>query len=159
MGKLQFLLVAVGLGATSMADASTPRQFLEDAIKGDNSEVVLGGIAARRGNSTGVRDFGARLSTDHSHARVEAAAVARALRVPVPAGMTREAVRERTRLQRLSGRAFDREFISYMIRDHREDIAKFERQAQSGDRRTAALARAQLPTLRGHLRIAERMAH
>ena len=155
------LLLALGAGASlacSPAMAAPARQFLGDAIRGDNSEMALGAIAARRGASSGVRDYGARLHSDHQQARVEAAAVARALRVPVPSGMMPEATRERTRLQRLSGPAFDREFIRYMISDHREDIGKFERQAHEGDRRTAALAAAQLPTLREHLRIAEGLA-
>jgi hypothetical protein len=42
-----------------------------------------------------------------------------------------------------------------MIKDHREDIAKFEAQTRNGDRETARLARMQLPVLRKHLRIAE----
>jgi hypothetical protein len=42
-----------------------------------------------------------------------------------------------------------------MVHDHREDIAKFEAQARTGERNTARLAREQLPTLRKHLRIAE----
>ena len=148
------LAAATALGSTA-ASAAPARQFLGDAIRGDNSETVLGAIAARRGDSAGVRDFGARLHSDHQQARVEAASVARALRLPVPSGMMPEATRERRRLQRLSGPAFDREFARYMVHDHREDIAKFERQARTGDRRTAALAQAQLPTLREHLRIAE----
>jgi putative membrane protein len=156
-----FALLALATGAafvSSPAAAAPARQFLGDAIRGDNSEMILGEIAARRGGSSGVRDFGARLHSDHRHARVEAAAVARALRVAVPSGMMPEAARERRRLQRLSGPAFDREFVRYMVNDHREDIAKFERQAHEGDRRTAALAEAQLPTLREHLRIAESLA-
>lgn len=55
----------------------------------------------------------------------------------------------------MRGRAFDMEVRRYMIDDHHKDIAKFQEQARSGDRRTANLARAQLPTLRKHLRIAE----
>jgi putative membrane protein len=159
MNRIALLTLAAGvaLGATT-ARAAPPRQFLADAIKGDNSEMALGDIGARRGDSQGVRDFGTRLHGDHAQARVEAVAVARALRVPVPSGMMPEAARERTRLQRLSGPAFDREFVRYMVNDHREDIAKFERQARTGDRRTAALAQAQLPTLREHLRIAESLA-
>jgi putative membrane protein len=159
MHKLALPMLGAGAALVSgMAAAAPPRQFLGDAIKGDNNEVVLGQIAARRGDSAGVRDFGARLHSDHAGARVEAVAVARALRVPVPAGMTPEAARERGRLQRLSGPAFDREFVRYMVNDHREDIAKFESQARTGDRRTAALAQAQLPTLREHLRIAESLS-
>jgi putative membrane protein len=69
--------------------------------------------------------------------------------------MMPEARAEQRKLEHLRGRAFDREVRRYMIHDHREDIAKFEAQARNGDRRTARLAREQLPTLRKHLRIAE----
>ena len=151
-------LAACAIIASTAASAAPARQFLSDAIRGDNSEMTLGAIAARRGGSAGVRDYGTLLHDDHANARVEAAGVARTLRVPVPAGMMPEAASERSRLQRLSGPAFDREFVRYMTRDHREDIAKFEQQVRTGDRRTAALARAQLPTLREHLRIAESLA-
>lgn len=160
MSRSALLLLGAATALVSTAAWSAPaRQFLGDAIRGDNSEMTLGQIAASRGDSAGVRDYGTRLHDDHANARVEAVRVARALRVPVPAGMMPEAVRERSRLRRLSGPAFDREFVRYMTHDHHEDIAKFEAQARSGDRRTAALARAQLPTLREHLRIAESLAH
>jgi putative membrane protein len=75
--------------------------------------------------------------------------------VSVPSSMMPEARSEQRKLERLRGRAFDREVRRYMINDHEKDIAKFEAQARSGDRRTAALAREQLPVLRKHLRIAE----
>jgi putative membrane protein len=158
MHKSALLALGASVAFAAAAQAAPPRQFLGDAIKGDNSEMILGQIAARRGESPGVRDFGQRLHSDHAQARVEAVAVARAMRVPVPSAMMPEAARERTRLQRLRGPAFDREFVRYMVNDHREDVAKFESQARTGDRRTAALAQAQLPTLREHLRIAESLA-
>jgi putative membrane protein len=159
MRKSILAVATVGLAiAATAAPAAPARQFLDDAIGGDNSEMTLGQIATRRGGSAGARDYGARLYDDHRRARVEAVAVARALRVAVPSGMMPEAARERVRLQRLSGGAFDREFARYMTNDHHDDIAKFERQARIGDRRTAALAQSQLPTLREHLRIAESLA-
>jgi putative membrane protein len=155
--KFGWLIIAASL-APAAAQAAPARQFITDAIKGDNSEMALGQIAARRGSAPGVRAFGARLRSDHGNARVEAAAVARAMHAPVPTAIMPEAARERARLQRLSGRAFDREFVRYMVGDHRDDIGKFEEQARSGDHGTAELARAQLPTLREHLRIAESLA-
>ena len=78
-----------------------------------------------------------------------------AIGVAVPTSAMPEAVAEFNKLLRLRGRAFDREVRRYMIRDHEKDIAEFRDQARHGDRRTAALAEAQLPTLRKHLRIAE----
>ena len=66
-----------------------------------------------------------------------------------------EARSEMRKLERMRGRAFDMEVRRYMINDHEKDIATFQSQVRTGDRRTAALARAQLPTLRKHLHLAE----
>ncbi|HYX47717.1 MAG TPA: DUF4142 domain-containing protein [Sphingomicrobium sp.] len=140
---------------SSAAGAASSSSFLHDAIRGDNSETRLGALIASRGSSGAVRSFGRTLESDHSTARSQAAAVARRMHVSVPASMMPEARTEYAKLERLHGRAFDREVRRYMIHDHRQDIAKFEAQARHGDRQTGSLARAQLPTLRKHLRIAE----
>jgi putative membrane protein len=150
----KLIFVAACLTSTAALSAP-PRAFLNDAIKGDNSEITLGRLIAARGASAQVRSFGTTLYRDHSTARGQAVAVARQVGVRPPTGMMAEARAEQRRLERLRGRAFDMEVRRYMINDHEQDIAKFQAQARSGDRRTAALARAQLPTLRKHLRIAE----
>ena len=69
--------------------------------------------------------------------------------------MMPEARAEYAKLQRLHGRYFDREVRRYMTDDHHKDISDFRDQTRSGDRRTAAIARRQLPTLHTHLRMAE----
>lgn len=150
----KLIFVAACLTSTA-ALAAPPAKFLQDAIKGDNSEITLGRLIAARGHSAQVRSFGNTLYRDHSTARGQAAAVARQMGVRPPTAMAPEARAERRKLERLHGRAFDMEVRRYMIHDHQEDIAKFRAQARTGDRRTADLARAQLPTLRKHLRIAE----
>ena len=148
-------LLVAALAVSTSATAAPANKFLSDAIKGDNSETTLGRLIASRGSSTSVRSFGRTLERDHSTARVQAAAVARRMGVAVPSSMMPEARSEMRKLERLRGRAFDREVRRYMIHDHRKDISEFDDQARRGDRRTAALARQQLPTLRKHLRIAE----
>lgn len=149
-------LVFVAACLTSTAALAAPaRVFLNDAIKGDNSEISLGRLIAARGYSAQVRSFGNTLYRDHSTARGQAVAVAREIGMRPPTAMMAEARMEHRKLERLRGRAFDMEVRRYMINDHRKDIATFQAQARTGDRRTAALARTQLPTLRKHLRIAE----
>lgn len=130
-------------------------QFLEHSIKGDNSESNLGRLIDQRAASAQVRSFGRTLHEDHSNARKQAAAVARHMSVPLPRTMAPEAKAEYRKLSHMQGRAFDMEVRRYMINDHRKDIADFKEQARTGDSRTAALAREQLPTLRKHLRMAE----
>ena len=152
-----FAAAAALLALPGIAQAAPAAKFLGDAIKGDNSEMTLGTLAAKRGGSKAVRSFGRMLRTDHGKAKVDAVAAARREHVAVPSGMMPEARTEYAKLQRLSGRAFDREFARYMVDDHQKDIAKFEAQTRTGDRTTAALARRTLPDLRKHLATAQRL--
>jgi len=135
--------------------AKTDKQFIEDAIKGDNSEVTLGNLAATRGDSARVRSFGETLAKDHAKAKVDAVEVAKQLGVSPPDSLTEEAQKELKKLEGLSGAAFDKEFASYMTDDHKKDIAEFEEQASTSKGETSALAKKTLPTLEKHLKIAE----
>jgi putative membrane protein len=54
------------------------------------------------------------------------------------------------KLKALHGAEFDKQFKTMMVDDHKKDIAKYEKQASSGDPQTAALAQKTLPTLRKH---------
>jgi putative membrane protein len=148
-------LFVAALVVSTSAVSAPPQQFLTDAIKGDNSEAALGRVIAARGYTAHVRSFGRTLTRDHNNARAQAAALARSYGMRPPTSMMPEARTEMRLLDRLRGRAFDREVRRFMVAGHRKNIAIFERQVRNGDRRTSSLARAQLPVLRTHLRIAE----
>jgi putative membrane protein len=148
-------LFAAVLVASTSAVAAPPRQFLSDAIRGDNSEVMLGRLISARGFSAQVRSFGRTLVRDHSDARAQAMSVARFYGMRAPTSTMPEARSAERRLRTLRGPAFDREVRRYMVSDHRKDIAMFRLQSRVGDRRTASLARRQLPTLQRHLSIAQ----
>jgi putative membrane protein len=108
-----------------------------------------------RASSPQVRSFGALLVRDHSKGLAQAQQIASRLRLRIPATLTPEARSEQRTLQRLSGRAFDREVRRYMIDDHRKDIAKFQAQARSGDRATSGYAAATVPVMQHHLAVAQ----
>jgi putative membrane protein len=155
-------LLAAGAAALTLAGAAQApghdeRHFLSDALKGDNSEMALGQLAAERAASPGVRDFGRMLHDDHAHARDEVIRVGSRLGVRPTKEMTPEARQEMAKLRRLHGRAFDREFVRYMVDDHRKDIAEFRRQA-GGRGPVADLARTTLPDLQRHLDTATQLS-
>lgn len=152
------LTVAAFTGFATTALAAGDKAFLKKAMEGDNSEMRLGQMAEQGGSSRGVREFGHMLNTDHAKAKANALPVAKSHGLAPTDEMAPEAKEEAGKLKGLSGAAFDREFASYMVKDHRKDIADFEKQARSGDRSTARLARATLPALRRHLAMAERLA-
>lgn len=152
-------VVVISIGASLTYARSEMSQnddaFLTDAIKADNSEVALGRLAAQKGGSQGVRSFGETLATDHAQAKTEAAALAEKLNISFNDEITSEAAEEQQKLQELSGADFDKEFLSYMISDHKKDISMFQKQANADKAATAALARKTLPTLRKHLDTAQ----
>jgi len=148
-------LFAAALVSAGPAFAQPAAHFMKDAIQGDYSESTLGKLIQARGASPEVRSFGAMLTRDHTQALYQAEAVAAREHLHIRPAMAPQARDELYRLRRLSGASFDREVRRYMIDDHRKDIAEFKDQVHNGDRATAALANATLPTLRKHLATAE----
>ncbi len=158
MRTVTTLLVLAALGGSaSVAAASPTTDFLEDAIKGDNSEIKLGAMAAKEGASPALRAYGAMLNSDHSKHKAKAVALAKPLGMSIPDGMTAEADVEYAKLKLLSGASFDKEFARYMVQDHKSDIADYQKQVASGDKATLKFAEATLPTLRHHLQVAEKL--
>jgi putative membrane protein len=159
MKRLSLLTLVAAPFVATAALAAPPALFLKNAAQGDQSEVTLGNLAAQRGASQGVRDYGRRLASDHGAHLGQVQALAGRMHVRIPGGMKPDARAAYRQLQTLRGGAFDRMFVQHMITDHRKDIGDYQMQARTGDRETAALARATLPTLREHLRIAQSLNH
>lgn len=147
------ILLAAALMPLS-AQADSPRTFLRNALMGDNAEIMLGNLAADRGRSQGVRDFGRTLVKDHTQARNEVLDAGRRFGIRPTREIKPEARETRDHLAGLRGRDFDREFVRHMVDDHRQDIDEFRDEAREHHGAVSDLAARQLPTLREHLRIA-----
>ncbi|MGH9567462.1 MAG: DUF4142 domain-containing protein, partial [Candidatus Angelobacter sp.] len=62
------------------------------------------------------------------------------------------------RLSKLSGKQFDRAYMADMLKDHKADIAEFQRESRSGhDSQLKEFASGTLPTLQDHLKAAEKI--
>ena len=134
---------------------SAPDHFIKDAIEGNLAEVQVGELAQQKGASQDVKDFGATLARDHAAANEKAKQAAQSVGVTPP---TKPGVKQKMmyhELSALSGERFDRRFIAGMVKDHEDDIAKYEKEAQSGSGPVADYAKQILPDLRKHLQIAE----
>ena len=139
------------------ADAHTT-QFLTDAMKGDNSEVRVGKLAAEKGATQGVKDFGTMLVNDHGAHMDKVATLAKSMNVPVTQETKAEADEVYKRLQGLSGAEFDKAFVDAMVKDHKKDIASYQEEAKSSDPApVTGLAEQTIPTLQKHLDTAEKL--
>lgn len=142
-------------GAVNGAD----REFMLKAAQGGMMEVRLGEMAAERASNQEVKQFGQRMATDHGKANNELKDLAARKNVTLPAEVEAKHKATHDRLMKLSGAAFDREYMREMVKDHDKDVALFEKAAQSSrDTELKNWAAQTLPTLREHQKMARDIA-
>lgn len=154
MKPMLFLSAMIIAAVPTICAAQSANDFVSDAIKGDNSEIALGKMAASKAGAARVRRFGKTLVADHTMARDQASKVAADLHVTVPTDKMSAATDEENKLQSMNGKDFDKEFVRYMVEDHEKDISQFKDEAKKSGP-AGNLAKEQLPTLRKHLRMAK----
>jgi putative membrane protein len=135
------------------------KEFLSNAARGSMLEVQLGNLAAQRATSPDVKQFGERMATDHTQLGQKLQQVASNLNVTPEQALTPAQQSAVSRLEKLSGKAFDREYMRSMISDHERDIAEFKRAAsQATNSDIKQFATEALPTLQEHLSMAREIS-
>jgi putative membrane protein len=126
--------------------------FLKSLANGSRAEVELGKLAQERGEAAGVDKFGQHMVKDHGAANSKLASVARAAKVELPKELDAEHVAARGQLSKLSGPAFDLEYISGQVKDHQKAVQLLIYEIASGQHAgTRKFAAETLPTVMGHL--------
>jgi putative membrane protein len=156
MKVMSLAVFAILAGPTALAAGATPQEFIKDAIEGNLAEVQAGRLAQQKAASPEVKEFGARLEHDHAAANAKAEQVAQSLGVKVPGEPGAKLKQMYHELSVFSGEAFDRQFIQGMVQNHKGDIAKYEKAAESASP-VAQYAEQTLPDLQKHLQIAEQL--
>ena len=112
---------AVGQNAQVVAD----RMFFRIATKGGMAEVEMGKLAASKAANEEVKQFGQKMVADHTMLNASMVPFAQALGVKMPKHLLKKDSEERAKLEGLSGREFDQEYLSYMVVSHRNDDKVF----------------------------------
>lgn len=165
------LPVAMALAAAPRQTAATPaaaasrivpadQHFLTSAAQGGMAEVKLGQLALQNAQSQAVKDFGQRMVTDHGKANDELKQLATSKGVTLPGDIGAKNQKVYDRLAKLSGAAFDKSYMSDMVRDHKKDVAEFQKESRSAhDAEVKSWAAKTLPTLQEHLKMAQEITH
>jgi putative membrane protein len=133
--------------------------FIKEAAKGGLMEVKMGQTAKDHASNQDVKNYGDMLVKDHSKANERLTQLASQKGVNLADEMSAKESRAMKDIEEKSGADFDRAFIEDAIKDHRKDIAKFEKASRDlNDSELKAFATETLPTLRNHLAEAERIA-
>jgi len=158
----KFFTLAVALlftgGLSTAADklSSGDQKYIKDAANGGVMEVQLGKLATEKAASQQVKDFGKKMEQDHSKANTEIQQLASSKNVAIADKLEGKHKSTYDRLAKLSGEKFDREYMKAMIDDHKDDVDKFQKEADKGnDAEVKQFAAKTLPTLKQHLDLAQ----
>jgi putative membrane protein len=136
--------------------ATQDHNFIMDAAMGGMMEVELGRVAAEKGMSDAVKQFGQRMVDDHSKANSELMSLASSKGMTLPTELDAKHREQVTKFSAMSGAELDREYTKMMVSDHRKDVSEFEKESTRGtDADLKAFASKTLPTLQEHLKMAE----
>ena len=141
---------------TSASISGGDRRFMLTAAQDGMAEVQLGKLAAEKGASEEVKKFGQKMVDDHGKANDKLKQLATSKGVNLPTALDRGHQRDLEKMSKLSGAAFDREYMKHMVSDHENDVGDFKAQASKAkDPDLKGFAASTLPTLEQHLTLAQ----
>lgn len=131
-------------------------QFAVAAADGGMLEVELGKLSQTNASSDIVKQFGKQIVEDHSKANEDMKALALSKGIKLPEALSEKNLKKVDELSKKTGEEFDKDYIDFMVSDHKEDIKDFEKEAEKGnDPEIKAFASDKIPTLKHHLQMAE----
>jgi len=136
-GCLILLLSGTPAMRAQNSDASADdKSFVTGALRGGMAEVELGQIAAQKGNSEDVKQFGQKMVDDHTRLGDQMKTVAGQIGVDPPSMLSPMDKALELKLKALSGDDFDKAYIRAMVKDHRKDLMDFKKEVADGQSST-----------------------
>jgi putative membrane protein len=140
---------AAAQAQTALSDAD--REFIEQAAEGGHAEVAMGQSAAESENPA-ISAFGKQMIADHGKMNDELATLAKQKGVEPPSSANLASQTKGAATAVLPGETFDKQYVSSQLDDHKETLALFQQEAQSGqDPDLKALAAKGIPIIQRHI--------
>ena len=138
--------------------AAMDRLFLNTAVQGGAAEIQLGTLASQKGGDQ-VKQLGQKLATDHTSLNDMLEANAKAGGMSVSDKVPKKDMAEYNKLNGLSGADFDKEFLAYIIKDHKKDLSDFqEEDGRTSNPDLKATVDKGIQMISMHLQMAQKLA-
>lgn len=112
------------------AQATKDKMFVRKAVEGGLAQVQFGEVAAQKGGSDDVKALGRQMVEDHTALNKDLEGVADSMGVMLPKHIDKEDQAELDKLNGLSGDAFDKEYLTMMVKGHHHDLREFRVEAE-----------------------------
>jgi putative membrane protein len=163
LGRLCLTIcAAVGFSSPILAQAAKTdaQSFLEKAAEGHQIEISLGQLAVQRAVNQRVKDFGQEMVEDHKKGGQQVEQLALKCGVQLSPGVSEEHKQKVNKLSQLSGHAFDRAYIDYILEDHETTVVEFQQLVKTiQDVGIKQWIASTLPTLQNHREKAQQVKY
>jgi putative membrane protein len=126
--------------------------FVFKAAQGGAAEVKLGQLASENAVNAAVKAFAQHMVDDHNKANDDLKGIAEKENMTLPTDLN---AKDQARYHKLSGESgiqFDHDYVRVMVKDHRQDVKAFQKEAKKGKNpQIKDFAARTLPVLQSHL--------
>jgi putative membrane protein len=146
-------------GVNAGQQASIDKIFLKKAMQGSLAEVQLGELTLKKSDNDQVKQFARKMIDDHTKLNDQMRPVAQRLGVDIPTEVSKKDKSLMSKMQDLSGAAYDQVYIKNMVKDHKQDLSDFHMEASNAHDPSLKDAAAQgSKTIADHLQMAQQLA-
>jgi putative membrane protein len=135
--KIKRMVCGLALGCTAMliphkanAQSDDDKQFLAMAAQSDQNEIALSKLADDKATNPDVKAFAEKMVKEHTEMTDSMKPFAEQWSLTPPMGPDADHQKELDKLNGLSGKDFDKEYIDQMVTDHTKALSAFTKEAK-----------------------------
>ena len=137
---------------TNVVTDEKSSEFLKKVTNSGMAEVQLAKLAQQKATMDAVKNFAAMLERDHTAVNQQVKTLAEQRSVAVPTTISDDKQKMYTDMEKMTGKGFDKDYISMMVKAHNDGISLFEdTRSNASDIDVKNFADKTLPTLKMHL--------
>jgi putative membrane protein len=130
--------------------------FAVCAADGGMLDVKLGELAKANSPTPNVKQFGEKMVSDNSKVNEELKKIASDKKISLPDRLSDKSQKCYNKLSKKTGDDFDKSYMKWMVKDHKMDLWKFQKEAKKGkDPDIKKFADDKVPMLKNHLEVAK----
>lgn len=131
-------------------------EFVVKAYDASWFQVMAGELAKTKATSQQVKDLADQVVTDHTMVTSELKSLAMENNMTVPEKISDKLQKKYDDLNEEKAEDFDKDYLKDVVREHKDEIDLFEKQAEKGEMESIkSWAAEKIPTLQNHLEKAE----
>jgi putative membrane protein len=156
--NVQVATPSPGAGQGTSAEIKADKKFIHEVAADNMLEIQMAQLADRKSASSAVKQFAQRVVSDHQRIQNDWVGMASSNGYNFKPGIGKNHRAKVTKIEKLSGREFDRAYMTTVVQDHKDYINYFEKEGRAArSSQVRQLVERDVATLRSLFRDAKRI--